>query len=242
MADRQTALVTGGSRGIGAAVAVGLAHDGFDILLNYRGNSTAAEATADLVRQAGVNCRLMPFDVADMQQVQEALESLGKDETPFAVINNAGITRDNLLVWMEPDDWKTVLSVHLDGFFNVTKTLIGRMIRKRKGRIINMVSVSGLTGVAGQVNYSAAKAGLIGATRSLAAEVAKRNILVNAVAPGFIQTDMTEHLDAEAVLPHIPAGRLGTAEDVAHCARFLCSPAASYITGQVISVNGGLYL
>ncbi len=234
------ALVTGASRGIGAAIAETLALDGYDIWLNYRANHPAAEAVAAKVTAAGCECRLLPFDVADEESVTETLNPLLEKETPYILVNNAGFARDGVMALMSRYDWQSVLRVHLDGFFLVTKLVVARMLRKRKGRIVNVVSTSGQTGVAGQVNYSAAKAGLIGATRSLAAEVARRNILVNAVAPGFIETEMTEDLPFDKILPTIPLGRFGQTREVADAVAFLCSDKASYITGQILSVNGGI--
>lgn len=238
---RKTALVTGGGRGIGAAVCVCLARAGYDIWLNYRKDHAAAERVAGEVRSAGGECIPVPFDVADASACKNALEPLLAKTTPYVVVNNAGFARDGLVAMMPASDWQAVTRVHLDGFFNVTGCVLPRMLRKREGRIINMASTSGETGVGGQVSYSAAKAGLIGATRSLAVEVAKRNVLVNAVAPGFIETDMLENVPRDAILPYIPLGRVGMPEEVANVVAFLASDAASYITGQTISVNGGLF-
>jgi len=242
MARDGIALITGGSKGIGAAIARALARDGFDIWLNYRSDHEAAKEVARQVGESGRVCTLLPFDVADSGSVKGALAPMLETESPMVLVNNAGFRRDGLLVWMEEPDWKETLSVHLDGFFFVTKMVLFGMLKRRSGRIINIVSTSGQSGVAGQTNYSAAKAGLIGATRSLALEVAKRNILVNAVSPGFIETDMTAGLPLDRVLPMIPLGRMGKPEEVAEVVGFLASGKASYITGQVFSVNGGVYL
>jgi 3-oxoacyl-[acyl-carrier protein] reductase len=239
---RRIALVTGGGRGIGAAVCESLAGDGFDIWLNYRRDHEAAEGTAARVREAGGACRLVRFDVSDPVGAGAGLEPLLEQETPFVLVNNAGLARDALMVWMSFEEWRDVLAVNLDGFFHVTKLVLRAMLGRREGRIVNVASTSGQMGLPGQVSYAAAKAGLMGATRTLAREVARRNVLVNAVAPGFIETEMTGDLPLEAVLPMIPAGRLGRPEEVAEAVRFLCSDAASYITGQVISVNGGVYM
>ena len=237
--QRKIALVTGGSKGIGAAIAKTLAQSGFDIWLNYRNDHDAAGLVKEQVQQEGGECLLLPFDVADAVSCEESLKPHLEDKTPFAIINNAGFAKDTLLALMSHQEWNDVISVHLGGFFNVTRQVIPLMLRKRCGRIINIVSTSGQTGVGGQTNYSAAKAGMIGATRSLAMEVAKRKILVNAVAPGFIETEMTDDLPLERILPMIPLGRIGQAQEVADLVDFLCSDKAQYITGQVFSVNGG---
>lgn len=236
------ALVTGASKGIGAAVAIGLARDGFDIWLNYRSDHDSATEIAGQIESLGKKCLLLPFDVANLDAVKSALMPLLETETPFVLVNNAGFRKDAIMAMMNKEEWEGVLSVSLNGFFLVTKLVVTNMLRKRSGRIINIVSTSGQSGLPGQVNYSAAKAGLIGATKALAAEVAKRNILVNAVSPGFIETDMTKELPKEQISTTIPLGRFGRATEVADVVSFLASDKATYITGQVIAVNGGIYM
>lgn len=238
------ALVTGGSRGIGRAVSVKLARMGYHIIINYASNATEAEKTLELVRQAGQDGEMLKFDVSNHQQAREAIESWESahpEEYIEVLVNNAGIRRDNIMAFMPEEDWRQVLNITLDGFYNVTQPLLQPMLVHKFGRIINMASVSGLKGMPGQTNYSAAKGGIIAATKALAQEVARKNVTVNAVAPGFIRTDMVEGLDEEALKKTIPANRFGTPEEVAELVGFLVSPDAGYITGNVISINGGLY-
>lgn len=204
----QTALVTGASKGIGAAIALQLAEDGFDIWLNYRSDDDGANQLAAQINKLGRECTLLKFDVTSAEGVEESLSPLLDETVPFVLVNNAGFAKDGLMMLMGDDEWSQVLDVHLGGFFHVTKPVVTRMLRKRQGRIINIASTSGETGVAGQTNYSAAKAGLIGATRSLAMEVAKRNILVNAVAPGFIETAMLDELPMDEIKKQIPLDEL----------------------------------
>ncbi len=236
------ALVTGASKGIGKSIALGLAKDGYDIWLNYRADHEAAKQAKAEIESMGQNCTLLPFDVCKHEEVEKNLQPLVEKEVPYILINNAGFAKDNIFGLMSHQEWSQVLDVHLNGFFNVTRFLVPHMQRARKGRIVNISSTSGQTGVPGQANYCAAKAGLIGATKALAKELAKRNVLVNAVAPGFIDTAMTEHLGKDEYVKAIPMARTGTADEVTGPVRFLCSDMASYITGQVIAVNGGLYM
>ena len=238
------ALVTGGSRGIGRAVAVRLASEGFNVLINYVSNDAAAAEALEAVKAAGGDGELMKFHVGDPEAAAQAIgawQAAHPDEYISVLVNNAGIRSDSLLLWMEPDVWHKVLSTNLDSFYNVTKPCLQPMALHRYGRIINMASLSGLKGLPGQTNYSAAKGGLIAATKALAQEIAPRGVTVKAVAPGFIRTDMVEGLDEAELKKTIPAKRFGTPEEVAAVVAFLASEGAAYVTGEVISDNGGLY-
>ncbi len=243
--QKRYALVTGGSRGIGKAVCVQLAKDSnYHILINYQRNKDAALNTLKAVEEAGGTGTLLPFNVSNLEDVQTALNAWhdnNKDAVIEVIVNNAGITKDGLFMWMPPADWNNVIDTSLNGFFNVTNHLIQKLLVNKYGRIINMVSVSGLKGTPGQTNYSAAKGAVIGATKALAQEIAKRNITVNAVAPGFIKTDMTGDLNEKELKKLVPANRFGDPEEVAHLVSFLASEKASYITGEVININGGIY-
>jgi 3-oxoacyl-[acyl-carrier protein] reductase len=235
------ALVTGASRGIGKAIALELGGMGFEVWLNYAKNAEMAEAVAAEIRAKGGQARTLGFDVSDRAQIDAvlapAVEAAGGLDV---LVNNAGITKDGLMMWMPPADWDAVMSVSLDGFFNVTKAVLPKMLERRKGRIVNLASVSGVIGTGGQVNYSAAKAGIIGATKALAKEVAKRGVVVNCVAPGFIDTDMIQGLPVKEIVKLIPTQTVGKPEDVAAVVGFLCSEKCQYVTGQVIGVNGGV--
>lgn len=239
------ALITGGSRGIGRAICIQLAKDlDYGLLINYNGNKEAAQQTLNEVEALGGKGEIMQFDVTNAEAVNNALgawHSENKEAVIEVIVNNAGITKDGLFMWMNQDDWNSVINTSLNGFYYVTNALIQKLLVNKYGRVINMVSVSGLKGTPGQVNYSAAKGAVIGATKALAQEVAKRNITVNAVAPGFINSDMTAELDQKELKKMVPANRFGEAEEVAHLVSFLASNKASYITGEVININGGIY-
>lgn len=238
------ALVTGGSRGIGKAVCVKLAEMGYNVLINYRSNEAEANNTLAEIREKGVDGEIIQFDVSNKE---ETISKLGgwmeanTDKIIEVLVNNAGIRDDGLMMWMKDEQWDNVIKTNLDGFFYVTRLVVNSMLQKKYGRIINMVSLSGLKGLPGQTNYSAAKAGVIGATKALAQEIGRKGITVNAVAPGFIKTDMTEGLNEAELKNMVPLKRFGTPEEVAHTVGFLASEGAAYITGEVISINGGLY-
>ncbi len=245
MSHNKIALVTGGSRGIGRAICVQLAKDSdYTLLINYHSNRNAAEETLKLVEEAGGKGQTIQFDVADAEAVKNALnawQETHKEAVIEVLVNNAGITRDGLFMWMKPNDWDAVVQTSINGFFNVTHQVIQKMLVNRYGRIINMVSVSGQKGTPGQTNYSAAKGAIISATKALAQEVAKRKVTVNAVAPGFIKSDMTAELDEKELKKMIPANRFGEANEVAHLVSFLASEKSGYITGEIININGGIY-
>jgi 3-oxoacyl-[acyl-carrier protein] reductase len=239
------AIVTGGSRGIGRAICRKLAEETtYKLLINYHSNHAAAEETLAEVKALGGDGEVIKFDVADKDSTLNALESWQKDHPDAimeVVVNNAGITRDGLFMWMNSNDWNEVIQTSLNGFYHVTNFFIQGLLRNKYGRIVNITSVSGLKGTAGQVNYSAAKGAIVAATKALAQEVAKRNITVNAVAPGFIRSDMTGELNEAELKKLIPLGRFGEAEEVAELVNFLVSKKASYITGEIININGGIY-
>jgi len=242
---KKCALVTGGSRGIGRAVCIQLANDfDYHILINYNSNKNAALETLKAVEEAGATAEIIQFNVVDAEGVKNQLttwEEKNPDALVEVIVNNAGITRDGLFMWMKPEDWSDVINTSLNGFFNVTNHFIQKLLVNKYGRIVNMVSVSGLKGTPGQTNYSAAKGAVIAATKALAQEVAKRNVTVNAVAPGFIKTDMTSELDEKELKKMIPANRFGEAVEVAHAVSFLVSKNSGYITGETININGGIY-
>ena len=238
------ALVTGGSRGIGRAISIKLSSLGYHILINFRSNLAEAEHTLNAIHLMKGTGELLPFDVSNKQDI---IETLGlwmeahKSDHIETLVNNAGIKDDVLMMWMKDEQWENVMKTNLDSFFYVTRQVLNDMLLKRYGRIINVVSLSGLKGLPGQTNYSAAKGGVIAATKALAQEVGRRGITVNAVAPGFIKTDMTENISEKEMKALIPVNRFGTPEEVAHVVAFLVSPDSGYITGEVISINGGLY-
>jgi 3-oxoacyl-[acyl-carrier protein] reductase len=246
MSEKRVIVVTGASRGIGRGIAVALAEPGCVVVVNYSSSPDAAQETAAAVEAKGGTAHLCRFDVADPEAIKEAFKQIGKLYNRVDVlVNNAGIARDNLLALMKAGEWDAVIDTNLKGAFLCSQAVVKMMMRQKYGRIVNVTSVVGFIGNAGQCNYSAAKAGLIGLTRSLARELVSRNITVNAVAPGFIETDMTHRLPEkvrEELLSQIPAGRYGTSGDVAAAVKFLVSDEAGYITGQVIHVNGGMFM
>jgi len=238
------ALVTGGSRGIGRAASVKLAEMGYHILVNYKSNEVEALKTIELAKEKGTGGTLLKFDVSSKAEVDQVLGGwieANKEKDIEVLVNNAGIRQDALLMWMTEEQWKSVLGSSLDAFYFVTRLVISGMLGRKFGRVVNVVSLSGLKGMPGQTNYSAAKAGVIGATKALAQEVARRGVTVNAVAPGFIRTDMTHDLPEQELKKMVPMQRFGEPEEVADVIAFLASPKASYVTGEVISINGGLY-
>jgi len=242
---RKCALITGASRGIGKAIAIQLAKDhSYHILINYSTHIVAANTTKNQIITEGGSAEIIQFNVQDKLEVSNKLmkwKENNPEDIVEVLVNNAGITKDNLLLWMNDEEWGSVVDISLKGFYNVTNTILQDMIKLRKGRVINIASISGLKGNSGQTNYSAAKGGLIAASKSLSQELARRGITVNAIAPGFIHSDMTKDLPEKELKKFIPLRRFGTAEEVAHLVSFVASDKAAYITGEVININGGIY-
>ena len=238
--QKKLALIIGGSRGIGKAICLRLAQSGFDIWFTYHSNHAAAQETKKEIEKTGVHCSTYSYDIADLAATKDSLSQVSDARVPDCLIFNAGVARDNLMVWMSKEEWDSVISTNLNGFYNIMHVLLFPMLREKRGRIVIISSTSGQIGQAGQVNYSASKAGLIGAAKALAREVGKKNILVNVIAPGVIETEMTQELPKDKILPLIPLGRFGQAEEVASIVNFLCAEEKLYIHGQVIGVNGGL--
>jgi 3-oxoacyl-[acyl-carrier protein] reductase len=237
----QVALVTGAGRGIGRAIAIALAQTKRFVYINFVSNTQKAEETLAEILNNGGQADLLQFDVKNQEQSEKAIKQIITEKGRIDIlVNNAGIRHDGLLVRMKKDKWQDVLDTSLNGFYNVSRLVVKNMLQRKSGRIINITSASGQTGQEGQVNYSTAKAGLIGATKALSREIAKRNITVNAIAPGFIETEMIQGMKPEEIIKMIPAERLGTPAEIAAAVVFLCSQEAGYITGQVIGINGGL--
>ena len=242
MGEQKIAIVTGGSRGIGRAIAVELAAHGYQIVITYKANDEAAEETLRLIQEAGGSGEAVKFDVGNAAEAEGAVNDLlGRLERIDVLVNNAGVTADGLFLMMPRKDWDVVIDTTLHGFYNMTKPVLRKMLRRKSGAIVSLSSVSALVGNRGQANYAAAKAGLIAASRVLSSEVARLGIRVNVVAPGPIDTEMIRDAPVENIKQMIPMGRIGRPEEVAKVVRFLCSDDASYITGQVISVNGGMF-
>lgn len=241
---RKYTLVTGGSRGIGRAICIELALKGYHVLVNYRQGKDEADQTLEVIKASGGAGELIPFDVSDQAAVEHALKVWSQShsgEYIEVLVNNAGVRQDNLMMWMQNEEWEKVLNTNLNGFFYVTRVLLKDMLVKRFGRIINISSLSGIKGLPGQTNYAAAKGGIIAATKALALEIARKGVTVNAVAPGFIRTEMLNGMSENDIKRSIPMARYGEPEEVAHLVGFLASKEAAYITGEVISINGGLY-